>query len=166
MRARALLLALPLLTAATVAQARLGEPSNRIEARYGPPTKIENGDSSRVYSCHYSHDGIDIVVDYLDDKSACEHFVKKGAPFEDDEIQHLLEINGRGTKWTKVESKDKDKDKDKADVTKWRLSSGVVATYDKAQSSFDIVAHWWQDYCTLREHAKPGEKKFEKLKDF
>jgi hypothetical protein len=161
MRARALLLALPFVTAA-VAHARLGEPSNRIEARYGAPTKIENGDSSRVYSCHYSHDGIEIVVDYLDDKSACEHYVKKGAPFDDDEIQRLLEVNSRGSKWAKLEHKDGN-----ADLTKWRLPSGIVATYDKAQSSFDIVAHWWQDYCSLREksHAKP-DPKLEKLKDF
>ena len=155
---RAVLLLSGLLLPLT-SHARLGESPARIEARYGIPTTYENGASSRDYRCTYTHDGFTITVQFLDDKSVSEHYHRDAKPFSDEELQRLLDINSRGTKWTKSGKGDSDR--------KWKLVSGTVANYTAGSENgdFEIVAKWWQDFVAVHPEGSANEA-CKALKDF
>lgn len=131
--------------------ARLGETPARIEARYGVPTSFENGGSSRDYRCVYTHDGFTITVQFLDDKSVSESYLRESKPLTEDEVQRLLDINARGTRWSKEEKV--------KSLRRWHSNSGSIATCsaDNNNGYFEIVAKWWQDFIAAHPEGPVGE---------
>jgi hypothetical protein len=155
----ALLLGLLLLHTAP-ARARLGESPDRVEARYGPPVKVENGVCSRDFERTYRHAGLTIVVHFLDEKSQCEVFANdSGEPLVTNEVQHLLDINRGGGKWT-VKS-------DGGMLRRWRLNSGEAMASQDYNSGLwlQIETVWWEHF--VGEHrAESPNTAAERLKDF
>lgn len=154
----AFLIALLALTAPL--HARLGESPARLEARYGAPVKFQNGSCTRNFQCTYHHSGMTIVVDFLDEKSQCETYSNEdGTPLKPEETQAIMEINGRGGKWSLKE--------DTKTAKRWNLSSGDAVAREEDQNghSFEIRSSWWQNF--LDQHlAKATSSVGERLKDF
>ncbi|EDY19246.1 hypothetical protein CfE428DRAFT_3423 [Chthoniobacter flavus Ellin428] len=141
-------------------QARLGESPERLEARYGSPAKFLNGICTRDFQCTYHHNGMTIVVNFLDEKSQSERYSNDdGAPLKPEEIQTLMGLNGRGGKWNLKEGPQ--------DSKKWNLSSGdaVAMQDDKSGHSLEIRSSWWQRFLDQQPSKTKGEIS-ERLKDF
>jgi len=149
-----------LLAAAAPLHARLGESPDRIQARYGAPIKVENGQYSRDFCFTYKHDGFIIVVCFLDDKSQCERYSNEsGEPLADEEIQNLMEINVRGGRWNLK--------KGSAASKQWVSDSGDAFATERRENghSLEIMTSWWQHFIDRHpSNARPGIK--ERLKDF
>ncbi|MDR3404106.1 MAG: hypothetical protein P4L99_16535 [Chthoniobacter sp.] len=160
---RACLLALAVglfLSQATPLQARLGDSPARVEARYGAPVKFENGACSRDFQYTYQHDGFLIVVQFLDEKSQCECYSNEnGDPLPADIIQRLMEVNGRGSKWSLKEDTESSK--------QWSLDSGDTFATEQKQNGhrLQIESSWWRHF-TSRHLAVPTPKPDDRLKDF
>ncbi|HEY3898335.1 MAG TPA: hypothetical protein VGM54_06965 [Chthoniobacter sp.] len=141
-------------------QARLGETAERIEARYGVPVKVENGVSARDFQCTYKHGGLTIVVHYLDEKSQDECFANEnGEAIATDDLQHLMEVNRRGGKWSLKE--------DNGSFKRWNLNSGEAIAVDDYKTGhwLEIKTIWWQHF--VDQHSEEAQKGVsDRMKDF
>jgi hypothetical protein len=155
-----LALAASLLSQAIPVHARLGESPDRLAARYGAPVKCENGVCGRDFQFTYKHGGFIIVVHFLDEKSQDESYSNEnGEPLAADEIQSLMEINGRGGKWSLK--------KDTESTKEWVSESGDAFATEQHENghSLDIKTSWWLHFVDRHPAiARIGIK--ERLKDF
>lgn len=149
-----------LLSVAAPLHARLGESPDRIQARYGTPIKVENGQYSRDFCFTYKHEGFIIVVCFLDDKSQCERYSNEnGEPLAEEEIQNLMEINVRGGRWNLKKGSGASK--------QWVSDSGDAFANERRENghSLEIMTSWWQHFVDRHpSNPRPGIK--ERMKDF
>jgi len=155
-----LALAVLLLSPATPLHARLGESTDRIQARYGAPVNCENGVCGRDFKFIYKHGGFIIVVYFLDEKSQYESYSNEnGDPLAAEEIQSLMEINGRGGKWNLKKGTGSSK--------QWVSDSGDAFATEQHENghSLEIKTSWWLHFVDRHPAtARTGIK--ERLKDF
>ena len=137
------------------AQARLGETEAQIVARYGDalmmpyPVKQEE---SRQYCKLYKHDGLCMLVSFLDGKSQFESYHKADqTPLAKGEVEIFLQNNTLGSKWVI-----------KVDNASWELESKAATAFYVAgnEQTLSISTAAYNVYSTEKRVPK------NKLKDF
>jgi len=112
-------------TLTCLAFARIGETESEIVKRYGKPIVSrlsEDGLPQRVYSFK----GLVITVEFFNDKSSVEYYVKSsGNTFSFKEAETLLDANNGGKKWFQIGGENSQK---------WKSENGImVAIFDQTK---------------------------------
>jgi len=115
---------------------------------------------SRDFQSTYKHNGFIIVVHYLDEKSQYERYANEsGEALAEEEIQNLMEINGRGAKW--------DLKKGDGSSKQWVSASADAFATEQHEDghTLEIETSWWRHFVDRHPAtARTGIK--ERLKDF
>jgi hypothetical protein len=135
--------------------ARLGETEAQIEARYGQPseTNFLYGFRAEIFSIS----GMQIMVSFLDGKSAWEEYNKVDqSDLSDHEIDILMNANGQGKNWEQV-------DCSSFQYRMWRLEDrSALTTYDTVRHFLDIKSA----AAIFRLHDARDEQESDNLKGF
>lgn len=126
------------------AHARLGEPEAVLSLRFGTPTQTIDHAVGEGRAVKYEKDGLIVWVIFLDGRSVYEIYTKlslkelsqlpKGFRFYGaDDVQTVLDLNGKGQKWFYVEAFKLDK----KEVTLANIADAVVAS-DWPQAWFEL----------------------------